>query len=102
PPDTDLISRTKQEDGKLHIDMSMKVYPLPNCTIVYKNTVSPVKTTIVGEEVGKKLYELKLEYTLSLDCANCRETVTVSCKVRSLDFSLLQEELDLCKGNKSG
>lgn len=97
PPDTDLISRTIKEDGKLHIDMSMKVYPLPNCTIVYKNTVLPVNTTIVKEEVGKKLYELKLEYNLSLGDTNCRENVTVSCKVKSLDFSLFQTEVDLCK-----
>lgn len=97
PPDTDLISRTIKDDSKLHIEMSMKVYPLPNCTIVYKNTVFTVNPTIIKEEVGKKLYELKLEYTLSLDVTNCRENVTVSCKVGSLDFSLLQKELDICK-----
>lgn len=100
PPDTDLISRTKQKDDKLHIDMSMKVYPLPNCTIVYKNTGFPVKTIIVKEEVITKLYELQLEYTLILDGINCRENVTVSCKVRSLEFSLFQQELDLCKDDK--
>ncbi|CAC5424096.1 unnamed protein product [Mytilus coruscus] len=101
PPDKDLNSKIKQEDGKLHIDMSMKVYPLPNCTIVYKKTVLPVETIIVKEEVGIKLYELKLEYTLSLDYTNCRENVSISCKVRSFEFPLLQQELDLCKGNKS-
>lgn len=97
PPDKDLNSRTKQEDGKLHIDMSFKVYPLPNCTIVYKNTVLPVETTIVKEEVGIKLYELKLEYTLSPDYTNCNANVSLSCKVRSFEFPLLQQELDLCK-----
>lgn len=35
PPDKDLSTETKQEDGKLYIDMSMKVHPLPNCTINY-------------------------------------------------------------------
>lgn len=100
PPDKDLISRTKEKDDKLYIDMSMKVYPLPNCTIVYKNTVLTVNPTIVKEEVEKKLYELRLEYTLNLDHTNCRENVTVSCKVRSLDFSLLQKKIDLCKDAK--
>ncbi|CAC5424080.1 unnamed protein product [Mytilus coruscus] len=99
PPDKDLNSKTKQEDGKLYINMSMKVYPLPNCNIVYKNTVLPVETILVDaqEEVGIKLYELKLEYILSVDYKSCRENLSLSCKVRSFEFPLLQQKLDLCK-----
>lgn len=36
PPDKDLISELRQEDGKLYINMSMKVYPLPKCKIIHE------------------------------------------------------------------
>lgn len=99
PPDKDLSSETKQEDGKLYIHMSMKVHPLPNCNIIYENIVLPVKTKIIDvqEELGIKLYLLKLEYILDVEYKNCRQNLTVSCDVRSFEFPLLQEELALCK-----
>ncbi|CAG2198028.1 unnamed protein product [Mytilus edulis] len=80
PPDTDLISRTIKEDEYCFTR----------------------KYNYCQRGGWEKLYELKLEYNLSLGDTNCRENVTVSCKVKSLDFSLFQTEVDLCKGNKSG
>ncbi|CAC5424100.1 unnamed protein product [Mytilus coruscus] len=99
PPGKDISSETKQEDGKLYIRMSMRVYPLPNCTINYEDIVLPVKTQIIDvqEELGIKLYVLKLEYVLDVEYKNCRENLTLSCDVRSIEFPLLQQELALCK-----
>lgn len=99
PPDKDLNSETKQKDGKLHIDMSMTVYPLPTCTIFYEKIVLPVDTKIIDvqEEIGVKLYRLKLEYILNVEYKNCKGNLSLSCKVRSLEFHMLQQKLNLCK-----
>lgn len=35
PPNKEL-TKIKQKDGKLYIEISMKVYPLPHCTIFYE------------------------------------------------------------------
>lgn len=99
PPDKDLESETEQIDGKLYINMSMKIYPLPNCTISYGNIVLPVETEIIDEQekVGINLYRLKLQYIVDVEYKNCRENLLLSCEVRSFGFPLLQLKLDLCK-----
>lgn len=62
--------------------------------------MSPVDTTFIDvqEEGEIKMYEVKLEYILNVEYKNCKGNLTLYCTVRSSEFPLLQQKLDLCKG----
>lgn len=98
PLDIEEKANTIQEEGKLYIDMSMKVYPIPNCTVFYEDIVVPIDRKFLDiQEVGLQLFKIKLRYALSVKYQNCGANLSLSCKVRSLEYPLLQQRLDLCK-----
>lgn len=91
-------AKTVQKEGKLYIDMSMMVYPIPDCTVFYEDIVLPINRKFLDiQEVGLQLFRIKLRYTLSVDYQNCGTNLSLSCKVRSLEYPILQQRLEPCK-----
>lgn len=80
-----------QENGKLHIDVSIEVHPSPNCIILYKEQILHTNISVrkMSDEGDLTLYEVSIQHTVEQNGGTSTGSIKLNCKVGSKVYSML-------------
>ncbi|VDI52993.1 Hypothetical predicted protein [Mytilus galloprovincialis] len=89
------------QDNRFTVEVEMKVYPVPNCSIVYKAkeyyaSVKKVESTKTNKNVSE-LYTVTVTAALNVEPNELECSVNVICQVKPSKFFLVLET-EICTG----
>lgn len=87
--------------NKFQIDLLMKVYPLPNCKIIYQEMNIPLKITNYTKTYNHTgcctLYDIRIQQIVDINHVSCSGNINLTCKVADRNYTLTEKNIDSCR-----
>ncbi|CAC5392149.1 unnamed protein product [Mytilus coruscus] len=89
----------KQNGDKFHIELLMKVYPAPNCILLFQKKLLSVNISVrsIPDDGYFDMFEVAIQQTVEPQWIICKGNITLRCEVGTNEYSLHLHRLDLCK-----
>lgn len=98
-----VLKENSQEatENKFQIDLLMKVYPLPNCNIIYQEINIPLKITNYTKTYNHTgcctLYDIRIRQIVDIN-VSCSGMINLTCKVADRNYTLTEKKnVDSCR-----